>query len=746
MSVILQTNDEPPSLPNINASVFSQGPVVVFRWRQAPHWPVEFVTSNVHDLFGYTEDELVSGEVHYRDIVHPQDWKRVANEVTQQPVGVTGQCRHASYRVVTKTGDVRWVEHFSAVECDADSQAIGYAGYVLDITDRKTAELDMLAMLDAVPDLMFKVNQNGIFVDYHARQAGNLALPPEAFLGKRMLDVLPEPVAQEGMDHLKRALRSGTTSTHEYSLLTVNGSVRDFEARYVAKGDNEALVIVRDITENKQAEDALRKRNTQLNLIAEQLHAVFWAVDRGLRFTMSHGAGLRKLGLLPHEVIGMSIFDYFQTSDPEFPPVASIIQALSGRSVSFDLEWHDVTYQSFVEPIHDERGEVVGAVGISLDVTDRKMSERRLTESETRFKDIAESMSDWVWEVDARGVYTYCSERIEDILGYRPEEIIGRTPFDFMPEDEARKNAAEFAEICDRKAPIKNLENWSLAKDGRRVCLLTNGIPLFDSAGDLAGYRGVDTDITERKLTMEALVQAKEEAEVASRAKSQFLSRMSHELRTPLNAILGYSELMMETDEEPITENQCGILNTIHEAGDHLLALINEVLDLARIETGKMEVSPHNVQWRELIDQCIVLTGPAAHHKQVQLKVDAEPAVPQQVYADPQRLKQVLLNLISNAVKYNRAGGEAVIRVIEACSGQLRFEIRDTGIGLSERQIGQLFQPFKRLVPDNGLLEGVGIGLVISKHLVELMGGTIGVDSVVDKGSVFWFTLPIREN
>jgi PAS domain S-box-containing protein len=351
-------------------------------------------------------------------------------------------------------------------------------------------------------------------------------------------------------------------------------------------------------------------------------------------------------------------------------------------------------------------------------------------------------MSDWIWEVNTDGVYTYCSERVEDILGYRPEEIIGRTPFDFMTPEEAQKIAAEFSTIYADKSPIKDLENWNFTKDGRPVCLLTNGIPLFDATGNVCGYRGVDSDITQRKLTEQALIQAKEEAEIASKAKSQFMSRMSHELRTPLNAILGYTELLMDPEaEEHLSENQRSSLKTVHQAGRHLLYLINEVLDLAKIEAGTMNINQSHVNWRDEIGQCIELTLPLAEQHSIALSEEFDENAPELVHADSMRLKQVLLNLLSNAVKYNRQGGRVSVHVKESDQSGLRIEVHDTGTGLSEEQMDNLFQPFNRLSAEDNELEGVGIGLVISKHLIELMGGTIGVSSVLGSGTVFWVEL-----
>jgi PAS domain S-box-containing protein len=727
---------------NVDLSIFDHGPVVIFRWTNAPHWPVEYVTPNVEAVFGYAVEEFLHDHTPFDALLHPEDKARVAEQLA---IHSRSDCRHFQfehYRTIAKDGRAVWVENHCHIVRDNEGKITHFHGYVIDITSRKSAELERLAMLNAIPDLMFTINSEGEFIDYHVRDPGDLAMPPAAFLGKKLQDVFPDPLAREGMEHLQRAFSSGEVSTHEYSITTLGGDICDFEARYISKGHGEALAIVRDITQMKQAQWNLRNRDAQLNLIADQVQAVFWALDTELKFTMTHGAGLKRLGLTPDQLLGTSLNDYLGINNADSTPSAHIANALRGESVSFDYIWKDIIYQSFVEPQYDEIGRIVGVVGISLDVTERKQAEHRLSASEARFKDIAESMSDWIWEVDADGVYTYCSERVEDILGYRPEEIIGRTPFDFMAPEEVQKIAGEFSAICADKSPVKDLENWNLTKDGRPVCLLTNGIPLIDEAGNLCGYRGVDSDITQRKLTEQALIQAKEEAEIASKAKSQFMSRMSHELRTPLNAILGYTELLMDPEaEEHLSENQRSSLKTVHQAGRHLLYLINEVLDLAKIEAGTMKMNQSYVNWRDEIGQCVELTLPLAEQHSIDLSEEFDENAPELVHADSMRLKQVLLNLLSNAVKYNRQGGRVSVHVKESDQSGLRIEVHDTGAGLSEEQMDNLFQPFNRLSAEDGEMEGVGIGLVISKHLIELMGGNIGVSSVLGSGTVFWVEL-----
>jgi PAS domain S-box-containing protein len=597
-------------------------------------------------------------------------------------------------------------------------------------------------LINAIPDLMFTIKHDGEFLDYHVRDLNNLAMPPETFLGKKVQDVFPDPLGCEGMVLLQKALATGEVCTHEYSMTTMAGDCRDYEARYIAKGNGEVLVIIRDISQINQAKSNLRNREAQLNLIADQVQAVFWALDTEFKFTMVQGAGLKRLGLAADQLVGTTLYEYLSSDDSEFLPIQHVTKALSGESVGFDFIWMGINFQSFVEPLKDERGNIIGVAGISLDISERKKAEQRLSVSESRFKDIAESMSDWIWEVDANGVYTFCSERVEDILGYRPDEIIGRTPFDFMNPEEVPKITDVFTAMVAEKSPIKDLENWNVTKDGRAVCLLTNGIPLLDKDGGFYGYRGVDTDITQRKLTEQALIKAKEEAEIASKAKSQFMSRMSHELRTPLNAILGYTELLMDPDaEDKLSEDQRTSLNTVQQAGRHLLYLINEVLDLAKIEAGTMTVALTHVNWHSEISQCIELTSPMAQQYGVRLHMESNQNTPQLVHADSMRLKQVLLNLLSNAVKYNHHDGDVTVIIKERDNSVVRIEVHDTGAGLNEQQIENLFQPFNRLSAEDSEMEGVGIGLVISKHLIELMGGTIGVHSIVGSGTVFWVEL-----
>ena len=747
-------------LSAIDISIFNHGPVVVFRWRNAEHWPVEFVTPNVQALLGYAAEEFLAGRVRYTDLIHPDDLARVAEEVQLYSESGSERFQHADYRMVARNGNIYWVEDHSQIIRDDEGEVTHYLGYLLDVTARKAAEAsrrqseaEMRAMLNAVPDLLFKLDRDGVFLDYHVQNPADLAMPPETFLGKRIVDVMPEPVGREGMETLRRALATGAVASHHYDIANLEGELRNFEARYAPTGEGGALVVVRDITDRKRAEQALHRSEVSYRHLADNLPAIVY------RTTVGDCAGPRTFffndmmttitGYSPEEIQNGTICDCegFIHPDDRAEVLAAIQRAVQ-ECRPFEVEYRIVRKNGEIaylvdrgRPVCDDEARPSHIDGVMFDITERKQAEARLRESEARFKGIAQSMSDWIWEVDAQGVYTFCSGRVEDILGYSPEEIIGRSPFDLMPPEEAQKIGPLFADICAAKAPISNLENWNLAKNGRRVCLLTNGIPLLSEKGELLGYRGVDKDITQRKLAEEALIQAKLAAEEASQAKSEFLSRMSHELRTPLNAILGYSEMMLEIDDEPLTESQRESLGAVVSAGQHLLELITEVLDLAKVEAGKLPLSMANVDWQQVVGQCLELTRAAADKRGITLQVAIPEDAPAFVRADELRLKQVLLNLLSNAVKYNREGGSVTLTGNTTEDGRLRIAVRDTGKGLNEAELGKLFQPFSRLPAEASSSEGVGIGLVISKRLAELMGGGIEVDSVPGEGSVFSLAL-----
>jgi len=357
---------------------------------------------------------------------------------------------------------------------------------------------------------------------------------------------------------------------------------------------------------------------------------------------------------------------------------------------------------------------------------------------------------------DEKGVIQLFNVGAERMLGYRAAEVVNRiSPSDIHdPAEVTARAAALSAELGTPIAPgfealafkaSRDMEDsyelTYIRKDGSRFPATISITSLRDARGSIIGYLLIGTDNSVRKAVEAELKAATAAAEKANRAKTDFLASMSHELRTPLNAILGFAQLV-DTGIPAPTPSQKRNLEQILKGGWYLLELINEVLDLALIESGKATVSREPVSLVEVMLECQSMIEPQAQKRGIRMSFPLF-EIPQFITADRTRIKQVLINLLFNAIKYNRPGGAVAVECRPAAPASIRISVRDTGAGLSREQIAQLYEPFNRLGKEAGAEEGTGIGLVVTKRLVELMGGVIGVDSVVGEGSVFWIEMPL---
>jgi len=393
-----------------------------------------------------------------------------------------------------------------------------------------------------------------------------------------------------------------------------------------------------------------------------------------------------------------------------------------------------------VTALRDDHAAVIGYLLIGTDNSARKHVEEKLRWTEESFRLMVESVTDYaIVMLDPEGHVVSWNTGAERIKGYDAEEIVGQHFSRFYPPEEvADDKPRRDLDLAAASGRHEN-EGWRVRKDGSTFW--ANGVitAIRGQAGELRGFAQLTRDLTERNKVEATLTDAKAIAEKANLAKSDFLSSMSHELRSPLNAILGFAQLM-ESDAPAPTVAQQESISQILNAGWYLLELINEILDLAVIESGKLSMSLEPVSLAEVMLECQSMIEPMAQRRGIHMTYPSF-AVPHLVRADRTRIKQVLINLLTNGIKYNEVGGSVVVECYAATAtpGYVRVTVTDTGPGLTPEKLEQLFQPFNRLGQNTE--EGTGIGLVVSKRLVELMDGVIGVESRIGKGSVFWVEL-----
>jgi PAS domain S-box-containing protein len=525
------------------------------------------------------------------------------------------------------------------------------------------------------------------------------------------------------------------------------------------------LLIGTDNTARKQAEEALLKAGALQSAIFNSANFSSIATDaRGVIQIFNVGAE-RMLGYTaaevmdritpadisdPEEVIARAKALSLELSTPITPGFEALVfKASRGIEDIYELTYIRKDGSRFpaivsVTALRDAQNAIIGYLLIGTDNTARKQVEAEQKKLDQRLRDqqfytrsLIESNIDALMTTDPSGIITDVNKQMEALTGCTRDELIGAPFKDYFTDPELAEAGIKLV-LSERK--LTNYELTARARDGKETVVSYNATTFYDRDRRLQGVFAAARDVTERKRLDHELERAKFVAEKANLAKSDFLSSMSHELRSPLNAILGFAQLI-ESDSPPPSPSQKESISQILHAGWYLLELINEILDLAMIESGKLSMSLEPVSLVEVMLECRLMIEPLAQRRGIHMTFPSFDE-PYSVKADRTRIKQVLINLLTNAIKYNEVGGSVVVECCETSTpGYVRVTVTDSGAGLPPEKLAQLFQPFNRLGQEGNAEEGTGIGLVVSKRLVELMEGVIGVESTVGTGSVFWVEL-----
>jgi PAS domain S-box-containing protein len=514
------------------------------------------------------------------------------------------------------------------------------------------------------------------------------------------------------------------------------------------------------VSERQRVTAALRESEERLKAIIDNSPNAIYLKDTKGRYTLVNASTAEMQGLDPAEMIGTTAFGHLpkEIADLVASQEADVLE--SGEASERELELSAKKGGTRVGlavkfPVFDANGVITGVGTIISDITERKRSETELLTAREKAEEQARlqriildnvGQGILVFSKDARLVlwndygtkFTGLSDAF--LATEQTWDNCGRyTADEYNQERHVLEAVAEFERRIEAGERDFVISYQRRGRDGRGWVQV--GLRSLSDGTRVQTYQ----DITDLHQAIDAAREAQRLAEDANRTKSDFLSNMSHELRTPLNAIIGFTEYVIDDDDDPITSEQHQSLSQVLKAGRHLLLLINDVLDLSRIEAGAISLSLEPVDPGLVIDECVSLMASFAASRNVQLSDTLTGTSLPPIEADRVRFKQVFLNLLSNAIKYNSDSGHVVIERGSAEAGMLRIGVRDDGPGIAEDRLAQLFSPFERLGAENSAIEGTGIGLTITKSLVDQMGGKMSVESIVGEGSTFWLEMPISQ-
>ena len=696
-------------------------------------------------ITGYTELETIG--TRYLDLIREQDRGDVEHFYKIQAY----KKEPASYLEIPvrkKNGELLWLGQNVQLLIE-QGEVIGFQAVARDITRQRKAEEERDRFFSLSLDLLCITGTDGYFKSTNPSWQQVLGLSGQALLNEPFLNFVHPEDRAKTEEQFRQAVRGQRIAGFETRFRTADGSYRWIEWSVSPDTAQGIMYAVgRDVSERRQINETIKESEARYRILAQNTTDIISRHSPDGTYTYVSPACKRVLGYEPEEMIGHSIYDFYHPDDhtkarlsqlrvKDLPESFTLLYRIRRKDGTFI--WFESTNRTIRE---DNTERVSEIVTVSRDITVRKTIEENLAESERRLEQIIETVQSGITLSDEAGNFEVFNTAMEELTGYTMAEANAAGDFSKLlyPDEGDRQRALDGLKTLLEEGHVPETETVILTKDGRRRTLLvTTDLVSFKGAKMfLSGFR----DITERKEAEEELKNAKEAAESATRAKSEFLAMMSHEIRTPMNSVIGMTDLLLQT---PLNEEQHDFAETIRTSGESLLAIINDILDFSKIESSKIELEDRPCEPKTVIEEVLDLFSAKALEKGIDLLYWINPQVPPFVMGDSLRIRQILTNLVGNAVKFT-AHGEVVISLNVASRQdkhlELQFSVKDSGIGIAPDKLDRLFKPFSQV--DSSTTRrfgGTGLGLVISMRLTELMGGKIWAESVPNQGSTFSFTI-----
>ena len=724
-------------------------------------WKIEHVSTGCERMTGYTAEELVEDNNLWINRIEPEDWLPLVPQIFTNIVAE--KTDSYEYRFYHKDGSVLWISQTNNSWWDETQQCWVVTAISVNITDRKRIELALAAKTEELDrffsmalDLLCIADSNGYFHRLNQQWEKTLGYRLEDLQGSRFLDYVHP-------DDLKTTLNAMNNLAEQKEILNFvnryrcfDGSYRWIEWRSLPMG-HLIYAAARDITDRKQAEIALKQSETRFLEISESSPANIYIIVRrvdGFWYFEHISRAIETIHELPVEEV---LKNANILSERIHPDDQAGYNAATQRSLEtlqpFQFEWRIITpsgkikwLQGSSRPKLRENGDIAW-YGVVIDITDRKQVELALHQSEQKFKGAFDTITTGMALISLAGGFQEVNRTLCEMLGYSEEELLGLRLEDIIAPVDDQVGLPLAEKMMQGEIPGYQVEKRFLHKDGYPIWGLFNIALMRDRDGRLLYLIAQITDISDHKQAELELQRAKEAAEAANQAKSLFLANMSHELRTPLNVILGFTQLMNRS--KTLSPDYQNYVKIMHSNGNYLLKLINDILELSKIEAGKLTVNNQAIDIYVLLQSLQTMFSERVNRKKLDMDLDVLASVPQYIVTDAQKLQQVLINLIGNAIKFTEAG-QVILRVSLGEQSQytsllpLRFEVEDTGVGIAPEDLNEIFGAFVQASNSQQADMGTGLGLSISRKLVELMGGEMTVTSQLGTGSIFGFTIPVE--
>ncbi len=722
------------------------------------HW----VHPAAEKIFRRSVAELTSEPDLRLELIHEDDRSDVIDH--WRGLQSTGQAEY-DYRLADSTESVVWIRE-TAIFDPSDPNKPRVCGVSRDITEHRNIESALrdseavyLSVVESLPLCVLRKDKRGRFQHANELACDVMGLSVQEVIGKTDFDLFPAELAKKYLADDRRVFETGKLHHDVERHQDADGKQKHVEVFkapiFGSTGEVVGIqVMFWDVTDQKNAEHQVEFERFLLSILLDTVPDKIYFKDADSRFIRVSRSLVQQLGLdNARDAVGKSDADFFSREHAEQAladerQVMETGEAIVAKIEKETYEDRDDTYCSTTKvPLTDQSGKVVGTFGISRDVTEQLRAEQELAAERDLLKTIIDNVPDLIYVKDRAGRFVTANASLLRMLGLSSaSEMLGKTDYDFAPAEMACNYVTDDQNVMRSGQSLLDQDESHCGVDGSPIWMLTTKVPLRNTDGEVTGVVGIGHDITERKKAEKEILEAKEMADKANRAKSDFLANMSHEIRTPMNAIIGMTDLVLDTRLDATQRN---FLSMVQESGEALLAVINDILDFSKIEAGKLDIEARVFDLRESLGDTMKTLGLKAHAKGLELAFRIDPAAPRYVVGDPGRIRQIIVNLVGNAVKFTERG-EVVVEVEQQSSSAdeiaLQVSVRDTGIGIPEDRCHAIFEEFEQAdTSTTRRFGGTGLGLAISARLVELMGGSIEVESTVGIGSKFSFLMRLQQ-